>query len=196
MTKPKAPPARPDPDLAELAAQEQALKLIFDALGALEQLRTTDGIVDLGVLAPGETVYRVPDAKGEVHEYTVPNDLPFELALDFLAVRDAFAKTEQAVEGVEDRRDPKWKAYRRSWTELMVILQRILAIRHPDITMSDLESIGRNYRRNWIGAIWLMLLGARLKPFADEQGESVPKGPVNRAARRRAQKAKAGASSP
>lgn len=166
---------------------EQLLRTVLEAAAALSDLRTTEGVIDLSIVLPGETVYRVPDATGEVREYTIPNDLPFTTGLAFLTARDEFVKAEAALGPAAGKRAGRaLRTYEDSWRRLIEVIHQLVALRRPDVTIQELDSIGQGQIRNWVGALCMQLLADRIRPFASSPS---PKAPANRAARRRVRRA-------
>jgi hypothetical protein len=159
----KAAPPELDPEILT----------ILRAVADLDGVIATDGMVDLSVVVPEDVTYRVPLASGETIDYTVPGDVPFLLTLTFLRARDRFARAEAAMteaEG-EEGEEAGLEALERAWKRLVDALAAVLAIRHEGTTAEDLAEIPNTATRNLIGALFLRLMGLRLKPFSKELGE-------------------------
>jgi hypothetical protein len=185
MGKPAEGPSKgaPAPPKADSAG-------LLDIIAAFDKTITTDGILDLSLFVAGETVYRVPDVQGETRDYVVPNDLPFPVALAFIVARDASIKAEASLQKVDEADDAAVNealaAQDAAWGKLTAALAAILRIRQPDLDVEDLNAHGAGAIRNLVGAIWLMLVGHQLR---QAQGSASPKGPANRAERRRTERA-------
>lgn len=161
----------------EASDSTESLAQLFEALAAIDQMQITEGIVDLSLFVPGETVYRIPDAKGQVREYVVPNDLPFTVALAFLGARDGFraAREDLAAAAGGKKEGRALKTYAAAHERLLAALRDVVALRQPKATVAELRDIGQGYIWNWVAELTLRLLAQRLQPFAKGKGGQSPK---------------------
>jgi hypothetical protein len=161
--------------------REDELQTILQAISGLDGLIATNGLVDLSIVAPEDVTYRVPIAAGGTRDFAVPGDVPFPLALQFLRARDRFTAAEAAFgaagDANEEEQDRHVEAISRTWAGLVASLTQILAIRQADIDAAAIAEIPNLATRNLVGAIWIRILGLRLRPFSQElaDGGEAPK---------------------
>ncbi len=159
------------------AAPNAELLEILRAVAELDALVATEGLVDLSAVVPEDVTYRVPLMTGETVDYSVPGDIPFTMTLAFLRARDRFARSQAALSALGNSdetgrsQEQLLAAMENAWDALIEALVVILAIRQPDVSAADLARVPNAATRNLVGALWLRLMGLRLKPFSKELTE-------------------------
>jgi hypothetical protein len=195
MVRKKDP--EPEPSGEEV---QRALEELLAAIGPL-----TGDIVDLDLFDGGQVLYRVKDVRGKEQKYPLPKDPPFELALAFFEAHDAWELTVQRlseakvaldrgkgpaeIARLRARENARLAEWKQAWSTCVDAFLELVRILSPKTKREDLSpGIGQNALENWMRVAIFRFNQGRIEQVLQEA--IVPKGPENRAERRRASRAK------